>query len=43
MRERIVMLRRAPFRGAARFQILSRRPSLLRVEDEFAYHPASIG
>ncbi len=43
MRERIVILRRTPFRGAARFQILSRRPSLLRVEDEFAYHPASIG
>jgi len=43
MRERIVTLRRTPFRAAARFQILSCRPSLLRVEDDFAYHPASIG
>jgi hypothetical protein len=43
MREHIVALRRTPFRSAARFRILSRRPSLLRVEDDFAYHPGSIG
>lgn len=43
MQERIVALRRSPFRGTVGFQIMSGRPSCLRVEDEFAYHPASTG
>jgi succinoglycan biosynthesis protein ExoV len=43
MRERIEALRRDPFRTAAHFQMMARRPSLLRVEDEFAYQPASTG
>ncbi len=43
MRDRIEAIRRNPFRGAVDLRIIARRPSLLRRDDEFAYHPVSIG
>lgn len=43
MRDRIEAIRRDPFRGAVNLRIIARRPSLLRRDDEFAYHPVSIG
>jgi len=43
MRDRIEAMRRNPFRGAVDLRIIARRPSLLRRDDEFAYHPVSIG
>jgi succinoglycan biosynthesis protein ExoV len=43
MQERLVALRRAPFRGVGNSRIIARRPSHLRAEDEFAYHPVSTG
>lgn len=43
MRERIVALRRAPFRGLAGSQIMACPPAPLRAEDDFAYQPVSTG
>lgn len=43
MFERIEQLRRDPFRGLGDARRSPPRASLLRVGDEFAYHPASIG
>ncbi len=43
MQDRIAGILRQPFHGSVDLRKIARRPSLLRVGDEFAYHPVSIG